>query len=245
MKIQNDKSEYKGENAKPTNDENFYLLKYSGNCKHFSGFLRLHLMNLSQQHIVSQATTLFMSYGVKSVTMQDVSRSLGVSKKTLYQFVEGKKELIQLALKQDHDQTMTVLQKYREEAEDAIDEMERLAKYIIEMLKNLKPSVIYDLRKYYRSIHDEWKIYRDEFIYQQISRNLERGIKEGLYRGELDVDVITRFFVGKVMIILEEELFPHQEFAQSEVYKEHILYHLYGITSDLGRKKIQLINLND
>lgn len=220
------------------------MLIFLGNRKHFSGFLRYYAIMINQESIVLQATSLFMNFGVKSVTMQDVSRALGVSKKTLYQFVKGKKELIQMSLRQDHLTTTTFLEKCNEEAEDAIDEMERLARFIIDMLKQLKPNVVYDLRKYYRSVYDEWKVYRDQTIYQQIKRNLERGIAEGLYRNDLDADVIARFYLGKVIIILEEDVFPSDRFFQSDVYRDFVLYHLYAITSDQGREKIKLLNLN-
>lgn len=177
---------------------------------------------------------MFMRYGIKSITMDDISRKLGISKKTLYRFVDNKGDLINKIFEIEMAREKETVTKITAESEDAIDEILGIAKYVTQQLREYSPTIMYDLQKYY---HESWlKIedYHKEYVYGVLKANLERGIQEGLYRDDLNVDIIAKLYVGKTLIVVDEEVFPLKEYNRENLYKEYINYHIHGVASPKG-----------
>jgi len=107
------------------------------------------------------------------------------------------------------------------------------------MLKQTKPTAIFDLKKYYG---DSWKLLESlhlTFIEQVINNNLLKGIKDGLYRKNLDARIISKLYVGKSLLIADDEMFPDSEFAREKLYREFINYHIHGISTDKGLLRLK------
>lgn len=194
---------------------------------------------------IKKATDTFLRYGFKSVTMSDISRELGISKKTLYQFVDNKNDLIMrcvmMAMKEEQEFVLSIQQHQK----NAIEEMLDIAIHVNQTLKKINPAALYDLQKYYP---ESWKIieaYTHEFVYANIMENLEKGKKEGLYRADFREDIIARLFIGKSQILLNTTLFPYPQYKTSELHSEHVIYHIRGVASDKGLKILEQHIKND
>lgn len=198
---------------------------------------------MKEDKIIQQALKMFMQYGIRSVSMDDVSRELGISKKTLYTVVDSKSELVRLVVETHQADEEAIMDKIVDEAEDAVDAMINVGRYIIDMVKNMKPSVIYDLQKYYRKIYDHWNAIHSQCMQDMVTNNLNLGIKQGFYRPELEVDVIAKLYVGKVHIIMDEKIFPPENYSQADVVRQHFIYHLHGILTHKGLSKMYDENL--
>jgi AcrR family transcriptional regulator len=194
---------------------------------------------MTAKEILAGAKKLYMRYGIKSVTMDDVARELGISKKTLYQHVDNKTDLVNKIIKDHISTEKSCLGAMEEEASDPIEHMLMIARYVTQVLREVRPAAMYDLQKYYR---DAWKImdkFQQEHVYRTIRANLEKGIDQGLYRDDIDADIIAKLYVGKTMIITDEELFPMREYNRDQLFNEYMTYHLRGILSDQGLKKFK------
>ncbi len=189
-----------------------------------------------KQQVLKKSFELFMRYGIKSVTMDDIARELGISKKTLYQYVDNKSDLIEQIFRQHIDEEMEVMEGIRQEASDAIDEMLKISKYVVGQLRELSPNTVYDLRKYYRSTWKQMEALHKRHVYQVIRENLERGIRQGVYRSNLNPDILAKLYVGKAFLVTDEEIFPARTYNYEELYWEYINYHIQGIASDKGRQ---------
>ena len=189
--------------------------------------------------ILIKAENLFLRYGIKSVSMDDIARELGISKKTLYQSVENKKDLL-MQVMQAHIATeleaMTTIQAV---AIDAIDEMLRVTQYVLPTLRQISPTVIYDLQKYYQEIWQMMESNHNEHIFNTIKANLERGMKEGVYREDINADIVAKLYVGKTMLVIDEDLFPLKNYNKENLFKEYIKYHIRGIASAKGLKLLE------
>lgn len=190
-------------------------------------------MDIKQQ-ILNKSTALFMRYGIKSITMDDIARELGISKKTLYQYVENKSDLIGQIFQEKIRTEKQCMSDIREAATDAVDEILRIARYVIEELRQMSPTTMYDLRKYYRSTWRQMEALHQRHIYQLIRENLERGQAEGLYRQNLDVDIVAKLYVAKTSIVVDEELFPTQQYNIERLFEEYMMYHIHGVASAKG-----------
>ena len=102
-----------------------------------------------KEKIIQKAAEMFITLGFKSVTMDDIARELGISKKTLYQYVENKNDLIGQIFQERIKNEKQCMADIREEATDAVDEILRIARYVIQELRQMSPTTMYDLRKYY------------------------------------------------------------------------------------------------
>ncbi len=190
-------------------------------------------MNLENK-VIAESGGLFIKYGIKSISMDDISSRLGISKKTLYQVVNDKEELVKKAMKQHMDNEMQALKDISKNSYDAIDEMVKVTHHVLDFFKRLNPLTQFDLEKYYRDYYIKMKRHHFDFIYSIIKANLEKGIQQNIYRKDLDSDIISRLYIIKAMAILDDEIFPEALYEKASIFKEHMIYHLKGIISEKG-----------
>lgn len=188
----------------------------------------------TKHQILTKAESLFMRYGIKSVTMDDLAREMGMSKKTLYQYVSHKADLIENIFQLKIEEEQKMMAKYKAESTDAIDEILKIARHVIRELRQFSPSVMYDLQKYYRSTYRQMEAFHTRHIIKMIRENIERGMEEGVYRSNLSPDILSKLYVAKSSLVADQELFPLQQYNIEQLFKEHIIYHIYGVASPKG-----------
>ena len=189
--------------------------------------------------LVKKIEQLFLRYGIKSVTMDDIARELGISKKTLYVHFPNKNSLVK--------KVMTFHLRHREHecsaihtaSKNAIEEMYEVYLSNCKFFREFNASAIYDLQKYYPSGWELFTNHKDDFIYSMVLDNLQRGIEEGLYRKDFNPDVIAKLYVARIELMMDSRLFPESEFQRNDVMNEFLLYHLRGIASEKGIKYIE------
>lgn len=189
--------------------------------------------------IIKKAESLFMRLGLKGVSMDDVTRELGISKKTLYQFFDSKEDLIMQVINRHRCEESESVANICRDAPDALQEMLAIARHVIVQFQQMSPATIFDLKKYYP---EAWRMVEQvqrEYIYGVLKANIERGIQEGLYRNDFNADILARLYVGSVRWLTDDELFPPAEFHWAQLYREFIHYHLRGIASEKGLGKLQ------
>ena len=192
-----------------------------------------------REQVTRTAEVLFFRYGIKSVSMDDIARELGMSKKTVYQLFDTKEALLR-AIFEARQQDEIVVQKYiRENAGDAIQEILALARFVVEFLAVLPPTALFDLQKYYPVLWGELEHLHQDHVYRMLLDNLRRGMEQGVYRSEMDADIIARLHAAKVFFITDERSFPSKIYQREHVFRQFILYHLYGVVSQPGKEKLE------
>lgn len=189
-----------------------------------------------RKQLLAKAHDLFMSVGIKSVSMDDIAKQLGISKKTIYQYVENKNELLSSIIHEFTKKYIEELNTKRLEASNAIEEMHLIGKHITGHLRSISNATMHDLQKYYRK---EWEIIQDlhrKDLFKIIKDNLERGQKEGLYRLNLHSEIIASLYVESSFIIVDEKIFPLKVFNRENLIKEFLDYHIHGVVTDSGHK---------
>ena len=184
--------------------------------------------------LLKKAGELFFKYGIKSISMDDLARELGISKKTVYQTVKNKKDLIAQVFENHIEEEVEALEKIHEESADAIDEMIRVAEFIIPTLRKLTPTFLFDMHKYYPEVWQRMEDYNQKMVFQMIKENIERGVEEEIYRGKFHAEIIAQLYVGKTMCLIDEDTFPLQKYNKENLFKEHIEYHIRGIATKKG-----------
>ena len=197
------------------------------------------------ERIIVAADSLFMKYGARSVTMDDIARELSVSKKTIYQYYKDKDEIVTLVSQAHIEQEKKEFTEIYESSNNAIEEIFKISQCIRKMVTEINPSLLYDLQKYHRRAWDLYLDYKTEFIKNSVVNNLQRGIKEGCYREEIDVEVIATFRVEQVQMAFDDKIFPRNKFNFSEVQMQLLNHFIHGLLTDKGRKLYKDYQLNN
>lgn len=144
-----------------------------------------------KERIQHKAGELFRRYGIRSVTMDEIAAQLGISKKTIYQFYSDKEALVQDIFKGFTDQKKQNCTYFKDVAEDAIHEQYLAGDMAQEIFNNMNSSVLFDLNRFHPNVFAEFEKFKKQFLFNSIKENLVRGIKEGLFRKDIDIDIIT------------------------------------------------------
>ena len=185
------------------------------------------------------AISLFKRLGLKSVSMDDIARELGISKKTLYQLVSNKEELIEKVMTYDFEQDKAMFVRHADEATDAIDEFLRNSRYFIREMREVSPTTMRDLQKYYPKLwRDMFQAHHEQFQ-RDLVRNLERGMEEGLYRDNLEPEVIATLYSGMTGLVIDRQVFPNHERPLSDIIRQMTEYHFHGIVNQFGRERLE------
>ena len=194
--------------------------------------------------IVLGAAEMFMRFGVRSVTMDDVARELGMSKKTLYQSFTNKDELVMETCRMHIDNEKESFGEIHERAENAIDELHQITNCVRMSMQNINPSLLFDLAKYHP---EAWQLFLDfkfDFIQNQVRENIERGIAEGYYRTEVNADVMAKMRMEQVQTVFDPKIFPSSSYNLVEVQMTVLDHFIHGLLSDKGRDLFQSIQSN-
>jgi len=191
-----------------------------------------------KERIQQKARELFMRYGFRSVTMDEIAGQTGISKKTLYQFFEDKDALVEAVMRSELDYMQTQCTKQMKEAENAIEEIFLDMDAMEIVMDAMNPQIVFDLEKFYPKTFEKFKKHKKNFLLDVIKKNLERGIEEEVYRNDFDVDIIARFRLESAFLIFNPELFPHIKYSLNKVSTEIYYHYLHGIATPKGKKLI-------
>ncbi|TNE53706.1 MAG: TetR/AcrR family transcriptional regulator [Bacteroidetes bacterium] len=196
-------------------------------------------MDKKKMLMLEQAGFVFLKYGIKSVTMDDMARELGISKKTLYVHFKDKNDLVSQIIQGKIAQDQMACQSNSSCAENAIDELLHVNRFVSEMMNDIHPSVFYDLKKFHQ---DAWKLLHDhkwEFVFNTILSNILRGKEEGLYRQEIKEEIIAAAYVASTDLILNGDIFSKSEYKSHEVFEEILHFQLSGMVNEKGLKYLK------
>lgn len=191
------------------------------------------------EELIGKISELFLKYGVKSVTMDDIARELGISKKTLYLSFTDKKDVVMKFIEYSiANQTCNIKEKSEVTGENAIDILLNVSQILISAQNKVNPNVNYDLQKYYPEAWEKIKGFRQEHIFNRIRMNIEQGISEGIYRDDFNIDVICHLYVLHIEKSYTE-LLNNTDIKFDELLRTLFMYHIRGISSKAGIEYVE------
>lgn len=189
-----------------------------------------------KEKISRGAEELFMRYGIRSMTMDEIARHLGISKKTIYQYFSDKDEIV-LSVTQRHLETnQKQFDLIAEESKNSVEELVKLSFCLKENLKGMNPSVMFDLQKYHQKAWSAWMEYKRKVIKESVMRNIRKGMEDGYFRPEINPEILAVLRLEEIQMAFDDQLFPRDRFSITQV-QLHILEHfINGLLTDKGRK---------
>lgn len=191
-------------------------------------------MDERRDFIVEQANRLFMQYGLRGVTMEDLAREMGISKKTLYVHFTDKNSLVEAVVEAFLYKHQTAAESIFQKYSNPIDQLWGIAGAIESQLQQIKPSIFLELRKYFPNAYKLVENYQQQSIRKHVSANLSTGVQGGWYRASLNQEILARIFIQLMPMKMDPLIFQPDRFDFTTLHREMLLYHLYGICSSKG-----------
>lgn len=192
----------------------------------------------AKERILLRAHELFNKYGLRSVSMDDIAAQLGMSKKTLYQYYTDKDDLVDAVFAAMMEQNQTQCKLDRQQSENPIHEVFLAFDMVQAMFANMNPAVLFEMQKYHPATFKKFQEYKNGFLYSMIRTNLETGIRDELYRAEVDVDVLTRYRIHSIMLAFDGEVFPANRTRLVHIEQQLLENFMYGLATAKGQKLI-------
>lgn len=206
---------------------------------------------MSQQHpaetmelsdrILTAAASLFERIGIRSVSMDDLSRSLGMSKKTIYQCFRDKDEIVTKYCHYHRQKQIDALNSIYENSPSALHELVAMTKHMREMVAKLNPGMLYELSKYHPNGYHVFLEHKHKDILPMISRSIQRGVNEGVFRSDLNVAIIARLRMEEVQLAFNPDVYPPDQFKIVEVQEQLLSHFLNGVLTPEGKKAYEAL----
>ena len=168
--------------------------------------------------ILEKVRELFFKYGVRSVSMDDICRETGISKKRLYQYVASKNELVEKLLELERRSFEVIFEKHNFDGVNSIDILLTVSKEVASKFIDVSPSVTFILKKNFPEIYHRHFELRTDFIYEKIKINLTKGMSQGMYRDDLSIELVARLYLSRLVDLHNPDFFPPEEFSFDTIF---------------------------
>lgn len=197
----------------------------------------------AKERILHKAEEMFMRFGIRSVSMDDIAAELGMSKKTIYQFFSDKDELVDVVIGSIIRNMQADCLGCKAKSSNAVEQIFMVMDEVIEQFRNMNAMVLYDLEKFHLKAFRQFLTHKNQFLLEIMRENIRWGIEDGLFREDLDVEIMSRLRIESMMIPFNIQAFPPSKYNVADVTKALIEHYLYGLASIKGHKLIDKYKL--
>lgn len=188
----------------------------------------------NRQKITEEAALMFRTYGIRAVTMDMLAAKLGMSKRTIYEIFRDKDELLKGVIKWMTQKQREVITKYFNESDNVVEAIFKMLDLMAEHFQKMSPAFQMDMRRYHRIILDNPDEIQDLPYYSNNSEILSRGIKEGIFRDDIDVEITNKCMLEVVRMSNDRDVFPPDDFLNKDVIRNFYINYLRGISTPKG-----------
>lgn len=192
----------------------------------------------AKDRILKGAEELFFKYGIKSITMDDIAKHLGISKKTIYQYYSDKNEMVETLMIQRMQINECEFKQIADQSANVIEEVFAMMKHIGIMFSQMNPNLFYDLQKYHPNSWKQFKKFKEDCIERMVEDSVKRGIKQGLVRADINTKIIARLRMEEVEMGFNPQAFPPDKYKIVDVQLALLDHFLHGICTIKGHKLI-------
>ena len=194
----------------------------------------LNALNAQFEPMLEQIKELFFEFGIKNLNMDEISRKLGISKKTLYRFVKSKEDLIGKLFEYEEIKGIAYANENENLNVNAIEKLFKASLMVYEEMKRFNPMIMFELRKYYEQLFNEFHARKLAQISQSMQVNLKQGIEEGLYRADLNIEAVVALFINYLIEIHNSDMCKTINLSFDDLFKVMFENHVRAISTPEG-----------
>ena len=184
--------------------------------------------------LLDQIKVLFFEFGIKNLNMDDISHKLGISKKTLYRFVKSKEDLLTKLFEYEQLKWVENINEIGSQKVNAIEILFKVSLLVYEEMKRFNPMLLFELRKYYEHIFIDHHSKKLAHISKSMKLNLERGIKDGLYRYDINSEAVVAIYMNYLVEIHNSGMCKAADLKLDELFGVMFENHIRAISTPEG-----------
>jgi AcrR family transcriptional regulator len=188
--------------------------------------------------ILETSLNLFYKYGIKAITMDDIAKEMGISKKTIYRFFKEKDDIVSQLSETELKKNQLMMEEMRKQAKDPIHEMILISIHIQKVFAEINPVFFYDLNRQFTRALNDFKKFKSECMFSNIKRNLTDGVAQGLYRSDLDIDFVTQYRIMQMDVFMGGSDFQFENISMAKAHQLIMDIFMHGISTVKGHKLI-------
>lgn len=199
--------------------------------------------------ILERIVELFYEFGIRNLNMDDISSHLKISKKTLYQYFKSKEDLIEQIFAYDFYKWDNKISEIKINEINAIDILIQVSIFVYDEMSRLNPKLKFEIKKYYEPIFNRFMIEKQNQIFNQLSKNMEKGKTEGLYREDLDIELTARLYIRNLLDLHSKDYCFGEQISFNQIFEVMFENHIRAISTPEGlayfeKRKSELSHLH-
>ncbi|WP_020596765.1 TetR/AcrR family transcriptional regulator [Spirosoma panaciterrae] len=187
-----------------------------------------------KQRILAEAERLFWRYGIRSVTMEDIAKQLGISKKTIYQHFTDKEQILSEVIQDKFGRDHKAMACVAVEAENPVAEIMHVLAMIQKNADQVSPNLLIDMKRHYPQAFALFKQYKEGEVLRSILENIQKGIEQGLYRADLNPGILARLRVEQIELAFNNDIFPSDQYTMQQIQYELMHHFIRGMLTEQG-----------
>ena len=187
-----------------------------------------------KERILTAAEQLFWKYGVRSVTMEDIAKGLGISKKTIYQHFTDKEDILYQVIQEKINADMTEMNCMFTGVGNPIEELMMVLEMMRKNQHEVSPNLLIDIKRHYPQASALFRQHMDQHIMKSILENIQKGVSQGLYRSDINPSILARMRVEQIELAFNNEFFPISQYSMLDVQRELMHHFVRGMLTEQG-----------
>ncbi len=187
-----------------------------------------------KERILAEAERLFWKYGVRSVTMEDIARKLGISKKTIYQHFSDKEQILYQVIEQKTGRNQSEMNCMVTETANPVEEILSVLNMMQKQADQISPNFFIDIKRYYPQAFTLFRQYKEGEIMRSILENIQKGVSQGLYRSDINPAILARLRVEQIELAFNNEIFPTDQYSMHDIQAELMHHFVRGMLTETG-----------
>jgi AcrR family transcriptional regulator len=192
-----------------------------------------------RNNILKTAQELFFRKGIRNVSLDEIASSLKISKKTIYEYFENKDEIVLELVKNHLKQHKEIIEELIGKSENIVEEAMSIVQCSSEMMNHINPAVFDDLKTVYPKAWNYLEEFKQNFVMDTLTKQLEKGQKQGLIRKDINIKLMAYLRLLQINLIFETDILKKFNVTFNELQNQMTKQFLYGITTDKGRKILE------
>lgn len=185
--------------------------------------------------IIETATESFTTKGIKSITMDDIAASLGISKRTLYEVFRDKESLLAECILRDQQELNNFLTEVHANSKNVLEVILICYQRSIERFHRTNKQFFEDIKKYPK-VYNLMKNFRDKDSDSTIEF-FKTGVRQGIFRGDVNFAIVNLLVREQLDLLMNTDICAEYSFL--EVYESIMFTYIRGISTEKGQKVLE------
>ncbi len=187
-----------------------------------------------KERVIEEAEKMFRKHGVRTITMDDIARRLGISKKTIYQHFTDKDDLVYQVTLHNMTREANDYDCIIQTASNPIQEMLKASEMMKLHLADTNPNLVQDIQKYHPKAWAVIRQFEQQHVVEAIADNIRTGTEQGLYYSNVDPETMARLRLETVHAAFNDAIFPRNRLTIEAIQQQLMEHFIRGLLTEKG-----------